>query len=96
MRLSLGYPPRQAERALLQGEGLRPDGLSSAFGPEDLLELQARCERQHCSAALLDYVLDLLDRSRHQPAQGHPLSPGPVWPWWPPPAPGRCWRAATM
>ena len=75
MRLSLGYPPRQAERALLQGEGLRPDGLSGAFGPEDLLALQDRCDRQHCSTALLDYVLDLLERSRRQPAQGHPLSP---------------------
>ena len=75
MRLSLGYPPREAERALLQGEGLRPDGLSGAFGPEDLLELQARCDRQHCSAALLDYVLDLLGRSRRQTGQGHPLSP---------------------
>jgi MoxR-like ATPase len=75
MRLSLGYPPRQAERALLQGEGLRPDGIGSSFGPEDLLELQDRCDRQHCSAALLDYVLDLLERSRRNPAQGHPLSP---------------------
>ncbi|WP_216920089.1 AAA family ATPase [Synechococcus sp. CCAP 1479/9] len=75
MRLSLGYPPRQAERALLLGEGLRPDGLSGAFGPEDLLALQDRCERQHCSTALLDYVLDLLERSRRQPSQAHPLSP---------------------
>ncbi len=75
MRLSLGYPPRQAERALLLGEGLRPDGLSGAFGPEDLLALQDRCEQQHCSTALLDYVLDLLERSRRQPSQAHPLSP---------------------
>ena len=75
MRLSLGYPPRQAERALLLGEGLRPDGLGRAFGPEDLLALQDRCDRQHCSAALLDYVLDLLERSRRQASQAHPLSP---------------------
>ncbi|MEA5389790.1 MoxR family ATPase [Cyanobium gracile UHCC 0139] len=75
MRLSLGYPPRQAERALLLGEGLRPDGLSRAFGPEDLLALQDRADRQHCSPALLDYVLDLLERSRRQPTQAHPLSP---------------------
>ncbi|PSB39222.1 AAA family ATPase [Aphanothece minutissima] len=75
MRLSLGYPPRQAERALLLGEGLRPDGLSGAFGPVDLLALQDRCDRQHCSPALLDYVLDLLERSRRQPSQAHPLSP---------------------
>ncbi|KEF41730.1 MAG: ATPase AAA [Cyanobium sp. CACIAM 14] len=75
MRLSLGYPPRQAENALLKGESLRPDGIQPVFGPQDLLDLQARCERQHCSAALLDYVLDLLERSRRAQAQAHPLSP---------------------
>jgi MoxR-like ATPase len=75
MRLSLGYPPRQAERALLQGEGQHPAGIVPSFGPSDLLELQERCDHQHCSAALLDYVLDLLERSRRDPARGHPLSP---------------------
>ncbi len=75
IRLSLGYPPRQAERSLLQGEGERPDAIRSVFGPEDLLQFQAQCSRQHCSPALLDYVLDLLDRSRQPQHQGHPLSP---------------------
>jgi MoxR-like ATPase len=75
MRLSLGYPPRQAEHALLRGEGQHPAGIVPSFGPGDLLELQERCDRQHCSAALLDYVIDLLERSRRTPAQGHPLSP---------------------
>ncbi len=75
MRLSLGYPPRQAERSLLQGEGERPDAIRSVYGPEDLLQFQAQCNRQHCSPALLDYVLDLLDRSRQSQHQGHPLSP---------------------
>jgi MoxR-like ATPase len=75
MRLSLGYPPRQAERSLLQGEGERPDAIRSVFGPDDLLQFQAQCTRQHCSPALLDYVLDLLDRSRQLQHQGHPLSP---------------------
>ncbi len=75
MRLSLGYPPRQAERALLQGEGQHPAEIVPSFGPGDLLELQERCDHQHCSAALLDYVIDLLERSRRDPARGHPLSP---------------------
>jgi MoxR-like ATPase len=75
MRLSLGFPPRDAERALLSGQGAGNDSLSQRLGPDDLLELQARCSRQHVSPALLDYVLDLLARSREPGRAGQPLSP---------------------
>ncbi|MFM7264345.1 MAG: AAA family ATPase, partial [Cyanobium sp.] len=49
--------------------------LSRRLGPDDLLELQARCSRQHVAPALLDYVLDLLARSRDGSQRGFPLSP---------------------
>ena len=75
MRLSLGFPSRDAERALLQGEALRPEALASGLDPEDLLVLQEAVPRQHCSPPLLDYVLDLLARSRQPGQEGHPLSP---------------------
>jgi MoxR-like ATPase len=75
MRLSLGFPERQAERALLAGEALRPDAIATRLAPEDLLELQERTGHQHCSAALLDYVLDLLARSRRGEGRCLPLSP---------------------
>jgi hypothetical protein len=45
--------------------------LKAGLGDELLEELGATRLR----TALLDYVLDLLERSRRQPAQGHPLSP---------------------
>ena len=64
MRLSLGFPAREAERALLEGRAARPDAIPSRLQPHDLLALQDLAERQHCSRALLDYVLDLLARSR--------------------------------
>ena len=75
MRLSLGFPGRQAELGLLQGIGVRPEAIDAGLGPADLLALQERAERQHCSPALLDYVLDLLERSRQPEGDGLPLSP---------------------
>jgi MoxR-like ATPase len=75
MRLNLGFPPRAAELGLLSGQSVRPDSLESGMGPADLLHLQDRVERQHCSPALLDYVLDLLACSREPGRQGYPLSP---------------------
>ena len=75
MRLSLGFPSRVAERALLGGEALHPEAISGGLGPQDLLSLQEAVHHQHCSAPLLDYVLDLLGRSREQGQGGLPLSP---------------------
>jgi MoxR-like ATPase len=75
MRLSLGFPSRDAERALLEGEALHPEAISVGLEPEDLLTLQEAVQRQHCSGPLLDYVLDLLARSRQPGLGGLPLSP---------------------
>jgi MoxR-like ATPase len=75
MRLSLGFPQRQAERALLQGLARRPEAIAQQLTPEDLLQLQARTACQHVSEALLDYLLDLLQRSRDGQRRGAPLSP---------------------
>jgi MoxR-like ATPase len=75
MRLSLGFPERGAERALLQGEAERPDGLRASLSPDDLLRLQEQAAAVHASPALLEYVLDLLARSRDGSQRGFPLSP---------------------
>ncbi|MFQ6538638.1 MULTISPECIES: AAA family ATPase [Aphanothece] len=75
MRLSLGFPDRAAERALLAGEALRLDTFLADRQPVSLPSLQQRCRRQHCSAALLDYVLDLVAASRSPDQPGAPLSP---------------------
>ncbi|EDY38695.1 MoxR protein [Cyanobium sp. PCC 7001] len=75
MRLSLGFPERAAERALLAGEALRLDAFLDAQAPVSLPALQQRCSRQHCSPALLDYVLDLVALSRRADQPGAPLSP---------------------
>jgi MoxR-like ATPase len=75
MRLSLGFPERAAEQALLTGAGGHPETIATGLGPADLRALQQQAAHQHCSAALIDYVLDLLARSRSSGMGGMPLSP---------------------
>jgi len=75
MRLSLGFPERQAERALLAGAAAPLEQLQAPFTAADLQALQQRCRQVHCSDALLDYVLDLVAASRQAGASGAPLSP---------------------
>jgi MoxR-like ATPase len=75
MRLSLGFPDRRAEAALLRGEGLRPEAIAVQGRPEDLLELQRQAAAVHASEALIAYLLDLLSRSREGTGRGLPLSP---------------------
>ena len=75
MRLHLGFPERRAERELLSGLARRPEAIAARLAAADLLDLQAQAGRVHCSDAVLDYVLDLLHRSRTPAAPGLPLSP---------------------
>ena len=75
MRLSLGFPSREAECGLLSGEAITPQALRAAQGASDLLALQERAGAQHCSPALMDYLLDLLTLSRAAGQRGLPLSP---------------------
>jgi MoxR-like ATPase len=75
MRLSLGFPEREAERALLAGEGRPVETMAALLDPATLLELRAACRRQHCSDTLLGYVLDLMAASRGPEGSGAPLSP---------------------
>lgn len=74
MRLGLGAPDRQAERALLEGQERREmlRALLPAMTVPELQELQLLVRSVTAAPALLDYLQDLLAASR---AQGHGLSP---------------------
>ena len=74
MRLQLGKPDRNAERALLMGEDRRAmlAVLPHVLSPGELVGLQQMARGAHTSPALLDYVQDLLEASRQH---GHGLSP---------------------
>jgi MoxR-like ATPase len=66
MRISLGYPDRAAERALLSGTDRRDllDTLLPLLSGEELAELQRAVQAVHTSDALLNYVQDLIAATR--------------------------------
>jgi len=63
MRVSLGFPDRDAERQLLRGDWSPAESLGG-FDIQALHQLQQRCAALYCSEGLLDYVLDIVDASR--------------------------------
>jgi MoxR-like ATPase len=77
MCISLGYPDRRAERALLSASDRRLalSELAPALSQAELLELQDKVDGVHVSEALLDYVQDLLDYSRRAAQFSCGLSP---------------------
>jgi MoxR-like ATPase len=77
MRLSLGYPGRAAEKALLLGEARRDllPRLEPMLEPKELMALQAEALQIRASDALVDYVLRLVESTRTQPAFALGLSP---------------------
>ncbi|MEW6647464.1 MAG: MoxR family ATPase [Pseudomonadota bacterium] len=77
MRIELGYPDAQAERALLAGSDRREllAGLQPVMTPEQLVQAQARVRAVKASPALLDYVQALLEYSRRSPRFLTGLSP---------------------
>ncbi len=65
--ISLGYPSRAAERALLEGRDRREliAELQPVLTPERLIELQRQAQAVHAAPALLDYVQELLTQTRN-------------------------------
>jgi MoxR-like ATPase len=66
MRISLGYPERAAERALLAGEDRRAlmDRLTPVLTTDGLTLLQQAVSAVHVAPPLLDYVQDLIAATR--------------------------------
>ncbi|HEY6863824.1 MAG TPA: MoxR family ATPase [Burkholderiales bacterium] len=77
MRIELGYPDRDAERALLQGADRRDliVGVGSCLSPAELSDLQARVKEVHVAAPLLDYIQSLVEHTRRAPEYSTGLSP---------------------
>ncbi len=77
LRFSLGYPDSASERALLTGVDRREQIalVQPQLGIADILSLRMAIEKVHASEALVNYVLTLLDRSRHHSGVEVGLSP---------------------
>ena len=77
MRIELGYPDREAERALLSGTDRRDllATLDHCMTPAELVELQAGGQKVHVAPALLDYVQAIVEHTRRSPDYLAGLSP---------------------
>ncbi len=77
MRIDLGYPDVDAERALLEGRDRREmlTTLEHALTPDELVALQAHVADVHTSAALLDYIQAIARYTREAPDLVNGLSP---------------------
>ena len=67
MRISLGYPDRAAERALLAGHDRREllDSLPALLTAGELHALQQRVQQVHAAPPLVDYLQDLIAATRN-------------------------------
>ena len=77
MRIEIGYPAHDAERALLQGSERRDiiSSLQPHLQPEELAEIQASVRTVHASPALIDYIQALIEHTRRSPDYVTGLSP---------------------
>lgn len=77
MRLSLGYPPREAEKALLTDRERRDllSDVGAALQPEELLDLQRQVQEIKTTPPLVDYLLALIEHTRKHPGLSMGLSP---------------------
>ncbi|TAN54082.1 MAG: MoxR family ATPase [Betaproteobacteria bacterium] len=77
MRIELGYPNRDAERALLAGVDRRDllATLEPCMTPAELVELQENVQAVHVAPALLDYVQAIVEHTRRAPDFAAGLSP---------------------
>ncbi len=77
MRLTMGYPDRQAERNLLAGRDRREmmADLLPALDPAELQAVQTQVGKVHVADPLLDYLQALLDFSRQAGEFSIGLSP---------------------
>ncbi len=73
MRITLGYPDAQSERALLKNQAGRGTHIKPACDVNTLISLQQAVKNIHVSEQLLDYLQDLILYTRTQFTTG--LSP---------------------
>jgi len=67
MRISLGYPDRASERALLTGQDRRAlvETLPPRLDAPQLRQLQQRVQAVHAAGPLLDYLQDIVQTTRN-------------------------------
>jgi len=64
LRLTLGYPDREAERTVMYRAGEGGEDVETVVDPQQVIELQRRAAAVEVAAALEDYVLEIVDATR--------------------------------
>ena len=67
MRLSIGYPSRDAERAVLRGNRLERGSIEPVLTPREAVALQQAAEQVGVANEVEDYLLDLVELTRTDP-----------------------------
>jgi len=69
IRVSLGYPRREAERAMVRAESRRRPGeaVDQVLAPETLVAMRDKVAEVHVDDSLLDYLLDIVESTRVHP-----------------------------
>jgi len=77
MKIKLGYPDTDAERALLAGDNPREslEKISATTSLEQFIEIQQAASNIHCSQPLLHYVQDLIQATRNPGLFVYGISP---------------------
>jgi MoxR-like ATPase len=77
MRIALGYPAAEQEKALLAGADRRQmlAALRPVLGPGELIAAQRRVDQVHVAPAIIDYCHSVLAFTRSSPRFQHGLSP---------------------
>lgn len=77
MRIKLGYPDAEAERALFAGGNPRDKlhQITAVISIERFLEIQNTVEKIHCSEPLIQYVQDLIQATRNPGLFVYGISP---------------------
>jgi MoxR-like ATPase len=77
MKIKLGYPDTDAERALLAGDNPRDrlEEISATTSLDQFIEIQQAASNIHCSQPLLHYIQDLIQATRNPGLFVYGMSP---------------------
>lgn len=75
MRIEIGYPSREQERAVMQGASLKPQQLKSLLSGSELKSIQQEVEGVHADPDLVSYLLSLVEKTRHHEGVSLGVSP---------------------
>ena len=77
MRLSMGYPTMEVEKEILQSQmsGHPLNAISYVATATEILQCQALVRTVHVSELVKDYIVTIIDATRHHPAFAYGCSP---------------------